>query len=61
MATGVWKRLVEGGWLVRCMWLGMLANKMLYKTTILNVVSPPRAERREVTSIYTTRPLAASR
>ena len=31
-----------GAWLVRWMWLGMLANKMLYKTTIINVVPPPR-------------------
>ena len=28
-----------GAWLVRCKWLGMLANKMLYKTTILNTLS----------------------
>jgi len=25
-----------GAWLVRCMWLGMLANKTSYKTTISN-------------------------
>ena len=25
-----------GAWLVRCMWLGMLANKMVYKTTLSN-------------------------
>ena len=31
-----------GAWLVRCMWLGMLANKTSYKTTIFNVVPPPR-------------------
>ena len=31
-----------GAWLVRWMWLGRLANKMLYKTTITNVIPPPR-------------------
>ena len=31
-----------GAWLVRRVWLGMLANQMLYKTTIPNVVPAPR-------------------
>ena len=30
-----------GAWLVRCMWLGMLANKMLYKITITNAPRAP--------------------
>ena len=38
-----------GAWLVRRMWLGMLAIKMLYKTTITNaLLFVGRAARRPV-------------
>ena len=34
-----------GAWLVRCMWLGVLANKMSYDAISSNVVPPPRDHR----------------
>ena len=34
-----------GAWLVRCMWLGVLANKMSYDAISSNVVPPPRGHR----------------